>query len=96
MALKADVRAMIKAGYCPYCKRLRQRLVKHHLDYRTNLTVYICHDCHLKEHFPSGKKGERVVLSERAKRHIYYMLNDNTGAYRERSVIRTGRVRKVS
>lgn len=96
MALKTDVRTLIKKGYCPYCKRLGQRLVKHHLDYRTNLIVYICPDCHLKEHFPAGKKGERVVLSERARKHIYHMTNDDIPPYRESSTIRTGRVRKVT
>jgi hypothetical protein len=43
-------------------------LIRHHLDYFTNLTVLICKDCHDKEHFPNGKNGTRVVMSKRAKK----------------------------
>lgn len=26
------------------------------MDYDTNLVVYICEDCHYKQHFPKGEK----------------------------------------
>jgi len=55
---------------CPWCKRKVKKLVRHHLDYHTNLSILICENCHYQQHFPDGKNSRRVVLSKKAKVHI--------------------------
>ena len=69
----------MKLGDCPYCKRKEVRLLKHHLDYKTNLVVYMCKECHYKEHFPEGKRDRPVLPGNISNRQI--MEIDDSGHF---------------
>ena len=45
-------------------------LLKHHLDYKTNLTTLMCQDCHYKEHFPQGKQDKPLLPGTLAGKQI--------------------------
>jgi RNase P subunit RPR2 len=57
-------------GYCPYCKKKGVPLIKHLLDNDTNLIVFMCKDCHDKEHFPQGNQDKPDLPGALAKKQI--------------------------
>lgn len=40
-----------KPGKCALCNKFFDHLERHHIRYKPEITLDICHDCHFKTHF---------------------------------------------
>jgi len=51
----------LKQGFCELCGKQDKRIERHHIRYRPERTINICHPCHFKCHHQSFQLTEREI-----------------------------------
>jgi len=71
------------AGCCELCSKSSNRLERHHISYKPEITCHLCHECHFKIHFQPWALSDsniRALLIRRYKPEVIEQYKGNIRA----------------